>query len=191
MNDEYKLIILCGKAGAGKDYLLQKIYELHSNDLNLIVSDTTRPPRLPNEQNGVSYNFLTPEEFKNRKHIEVSSFNNWLYGTPIDSLHKDKINIGILNLDGIFQLQNKPYLNLKIYYITATDKNRMLRQINREANPDIKEICRRFLADEMDFSDIDILECVKLRNDNTADVIYSIQTISNFITEWTKENNNI
>ena len=191
MNDEYKLIILCGKAGAGKDYLLQKIYELHSNDLNLIISDTTRPPRLPNEQNGVSYNFLTAEEFKNRKHIEVSSFNNWLYGTPIDSLRKDKINIGILNLDGIFQLQNKPYLNLKIYYITATDKNRMLRQINREANPDIKEICRRFLADEMDFSDIDNLECTELRNDNTADMIYSIQTISNFINEWTKENNNI
>ena len=191
MNDEYKLIILCGKAGAGKDYLLQKIYELHSNDLNLIISDTTRPPRLPNEQNGVSYNFLTAEEFKNRKHIEVSSFNNWLYGTPIDSLYKDKINIGILNLEGIFQLQNKPYLNLKIYYITATDKNRMLRQINREANPDIKEICRRFLADEMDFSDIDNLECTELRNDNTADMIYSIQTISNFINEWTKENNNI
>ena len=66
----------------------------------------------------------------------------------------------------------------------------MLRQINREVNPDIKEICRRFLADEMDFSDIDMLECTELRNDNTADLLCSIQTISNFINEWTKENNN-
>lgn len=190
-NSIYKLIILCGKAGAGKDYLLQKVYKLHHNDLNLIISDTTRPPRLPNEQNGVSYNFLTPEEFKKRKHIETSSFNNWLYGIPIDSLRKDKINIGVLNLNSIIQIQHDKSIDLKIFYITAKDKTRIIRQINREINPSITEICRRFLADEMDFSDIKSLQCTELKNDNTADVIYSIQNISNLINEWTKENNNI
>lgn len=189
--DQYKLIVFCGKAGAGKDYLLQKIYELHNTDLNLIISDTTRPPRLPNEQNGVSYNFLTPEEFEKRKHIETSSFNNWLYGTPLDSLRKDKINIGILNLSGITQISHNQEIDLKVFYITAKDKTRILRQIAREENPNIKEICRRFIADEMDFSDINNLKCVELRNENTADLIYSLQTISNLITEWTKENNNI
>lgn len=188
MPNKYKLIILCGKAGAGKDYLLQKIYELHNNDLNLIVSDTTRPPRLPNEQNGVNYNFLTKEEFEQRQHIETSSFNNWLYGTPIDSLREDKINIGILNLEGITQLIYKPYLDLKIFYVTANDYTRLLRQIDREKNPSIKEICRRFLADEIDFSDINSLECTELKNDNTSDTIYSLQTLSNIITDWTKVN---
>ena len=39
-------------------------------------------------------------------------------------------------------------------YIYATDKMRLLRSLSREKNPNCHEICRRFLADEKDFDDI-------------------------------------
>jgi guanylate kinase len=41
------------------------------------------------------------------------------------------------------------------FYVKADDKTRMLRQLNRETNPDVREIVRRFTADEEDFYDID------------------------------------
>lgn len=37
-------------------------------------------------------------------------------------------------------------------FIEASDKTRLLRQLNRETNPDVREIIRRYGADENDFS---------------------------------------
>lgn len=36
-------------------------------------------------------------------------------------------------------------------YIEVSDKIRLLRQLNRENNPNCAEICRRFFTDEQDF----------------------------------------
>lgn len=58
--DKIKVVILCGKAGAGKDATLHKLMELYSNKYNEIVSCTTRPPR-EGEIDGVNYHFLTVE----------------------------------------------------------------------------------------------------------------------------------
>ena len=154
-NKKYTLVILCGKAGSGKDYLLSKILEHYGDELNPLVSDTTRPPRA-GEEDGKEYNFLSYADFFAKKHIEVTSYNvtgeeTWLYGTPYSALREDKINIGILNPDGVRQLYEKDDLNIHIFLVTATDKTRMLRQMNREKYPNYAEICRRFLADEEDF----------------------------------------
>lgn len=180
--NKYKLIILCGKAGAGKDYLLHEIYKKRESDLNLLISDTTRPQRT-NEENHVNYNFLTEEEFKQKQHIETSCFNNWFYGIPIDALDKEKVNIGILNLSGIRYLYQRDDMNIKIFYISTTDKNRILRQINREQYPDIAEICRRFLADEEDFKNLYKYPFQKLRNTFAFDSYEAISIIEEAIDE--------
>ena len=44
-------------------------------------------------------------------------------------------------------------INLKLIYIEADDKDRLLRQLNREYDPDCHEIVRRFGADEQDFAE--------------------------------------
>lgn len=170
--NKYTLIILCGKAGAGKDYLLQQIKAHYGNELNYIISDTTRPPRI-GEINGVDYNFLSIEDFLDVKHLEITSyqvgededFDLWFYGTPLTSLDENKINIGILNIDGIRQLYEKnDNLNIKIFYISVDDRTRLLRQMNREEYPDYSEICRRFLADEKDFKNLCKYPFRKIRN---------------------------
>jgi hypothetical protein len=40
-------------------------------------------------------------------------------------------------------------------YIDTPDKVRLMRSLQREERPDCHEICRRFLADENDFFDLD------------------------------------
>ena len=169
---KYTLVILCGKAGAGKDYLLRKLKDHYGDKLNYIVSDTTRPPR-DGEVDGVDYNFKTFDEWheksSHRQYLEMTCYEIakdefWFYGTPYSSLVKNKINIGIFNIDGIKQLYEKDDLNIKIFYISANDRTRLLRQINREEYPDCAEICRRFLADEQDFKNLTKYPFTKIRN---------------------------
>ena len=111
-----------------------------------------------NEIDGVDYNFL-PSNLSplsivsNKQYIEVNYFNNWFYGTPLDSLKEDKINIIIKSPSGIEQLMeiSSDLLDVKIYYVYQPSKVRLINQLNREDKPDCSEICRRFLADEQDF----------------------------------------
>lgn len=83
--------------------------------------------------------------------IEYTKFNNWMYGTAIDSLSSERPNIGVFNPAGIISLMNRPDIDLYVVYITATDKERLIRQLTREENPDVREVLRRYDADEDDF----------------------------------------
>ena len=44
-------------------------------------------------------------------------------------------------------------ISLKVVYVKASDKTRLLRQLNREEEPNVHEIVRRFYTDEADFQD--------------------------------------
>lgn len=87
--------------------------------------------------------------------LESTEFNGWFYGTAIDSLSKEDINIGVFNPAGIRSLMKYKDIDMRVFYITASDKTRLLRQLNREDYPDVKEIIRRFGTDENDFSTVD------------------------------------
>ena len=52
-------------------------------------------------------------------------------------------------------MKNDPDIILKPYWIRCSDKTRLLRSVNRESDPDIHEIIRRFQADEEDFELLD------------------------------------
>ena len=65
-----KLLILSAPRGSGKSTIINYLMEQGLN-LHFSVSATSRPPR-GQEQNGVEYFFLTPEEFK--QHIAANDF---------------------------------------------------------------------------------------------------------------------
>lgn len=77
-----------------------------------------------------------------------------MYGTCILDLQEDKINIGIFNIKGLKKIISSysDFLDILPIWIHSYDKTRLLRNINREKNPNYKEICRRFLSDYADFS---------------------------------------
>lgn len=148
-----KVVAIVGKSGAGKDTLLHEVTQQLPN-CNEIISCTTRPPRA-NEINGVHYNFLTAEDFCKKinckEMLEYTTFNNWGYGTSIDSLAPNRINVGVFNPEGVRALKKNDNIKEVIISIIASDKIRLMRQLNREPNPNVKEIIRRYSADEEDY----------------------------------------
>lgn len=153
------IIALVGKAGSGKDTIASAL-KAQRPEWNMIVSCTTRPMR-EGEQEGVNYYYLTNEEFAakvlNGDMLEVTYFNNWHYGAAKSCL-KDGVNIGVFNPEGFDCLRETQLYDNEItvigFYIDCEDKLRMLRQLSRESNPDVEEICRRFFADLEDFEDV-------------------------------------
>lgn len=155
--NKYKIIALFGPAGSGKDYILSNLFQTPYAKMNLnkIVPSTTRPAR-SYQADGIHYHFInSAQEFMNKqnldKWIQYQCFNNWWYGTSIDSLAKDKVNVGFFSPRAIQQILENKEIDCIPILIWCPDKIRLLRQLQREVSPNCSEICRRFLSDKKDF----------------------------------------
>lgn len=153
----YQLIAIVGEAGTGKDSLLRAALKTYPS-LHKVVGCTTRPRR-EKEVNGRDYYFLSEEVFAKKvldfSMLEATTFNDWFYGTSLESLDANKINIGIFNPSALEILYELPDFNILTLRLVASDKERLIRQLNREQNPDVDEIVRRYQADKADFSYLD------------------------------------
>ena len=182
---KYTIIAIMGKSASGKDSLLKALLqEPQFKKAKPIISCTTRPIR-ENEINGIDYHFLTNEQFTNlvlsNRMLEATVFNDWCYGTSIDSLSTSGINIGVFNPEGCEALRQNENITLCLIYVEAADKTRLLRSLNREKNPDCHEIVRRFNADEMDFceEEIEYLEPdIFVTNNEGADIKHIAASIA-------------
>lgn len=160
-----KIFCLLGKSGSGKDTILKKLMEHKELNLKPVVSYTTRPKR-DKETDGVEYYFINKEKLKQYeimgKVIEVREYNTvngeWYYSTIDDG------QINISNNSYLIITTLDAYKNLQKYfgkgivvpiYITLDDGIRLERALKREMKeekPNYNELCRRFLADDSDFS---------------------------------------
>lgn len=154
--NKYKVIAICGKSASGKDTYLQQVLNYLGDKVHEIISHTTRPPR-EGEIDGENYYFITEEDFTtklaNNEMLEWTTYRNWYYGTAIEALDKDKINIGVFNRKGIDSLSNRENIDLFVVLMLAGGKTRLLRSLNREEFPDVDEIVRRYQADEEEWKD--------------------------------------
>ena len=157
MMKKIKIVALIGKAGAGKDFWLRYICE-NWEEVHEIISCTTRPARF-GEINDVNYHFLSEEQFLSQQFVEDCMFRGWRYGTRLEDLDPDRVNVGVFNLSGIGQLLKNPFIELIVINIIADDKIRLIRQLERDSS-DIDEIFRRYYADEKDFA-IQRLDSIK------------------------------
>lgn len=187
---KYKIIALIGESGAGKDTILQKVCRMPQPHLHSIVSYTTRPPR-EGEVDGENYFFISADEFANLifddKMLEATTFREWCYGTGYDSLDINKVNIGVFNPDGVELLSHLDEIELYVYWIKTHPKERLLRSLTRELNPDVDEIVRRYLADEEAFAAVgNDIHIIELKNDTEEDLKIAVRYIQHqakFMTE--------
>lgn len=156
MDKKIKVVAIMGKSASGKDTIQNKVCSRFS--LHKIVSTTTRPMR-ECEQEGVDYFFVDDCEFAekliNFEMLEATDFRDWFYGTELKALNPDKINIGVFNPNGVRALLEDSRIELLVFYVISSNKERLIRSLNREENPDIDEIIRRYKTDEEDFYDIE------------------------------------
>lgn len=157
MSKKYKVVAIMGKSGSGKDTILNAVCKEFPN-LHRKISTTTREPR-EHEVDGVDYYFTNATSFAqsiiDETMLEANSFNGWFYGTEIKALREDKINIGIFNPEGVRALMESEEIQLEVVYLICNDKMRIIRSLEREENPNIDEIMRRYKTDKDDFSELE------------------------------------
>lgn len=155
---EYKLMALCGKAGSGKDTILREVVSLRPDLFHKIIGCTTRPKR-EYEKDGVDYHFITKDEFLAKmmedEMAESAVFNDWAYGTEYSAFSTEQVNIGVFSPEAIDNLALDSKIEMYVYYLEVSDKERLIRQLSREENPNIREIIRRYGTDERDFADFE------------------------------------
>ena len=159
------IFYLMGKSSSGKDTIYKEIQK-RIVTLHQIVLYTTRPIR-DGEVDGIEYHFVTESQLheieKSGKLIELRSYDTfhgvWNYFTvddgQIDLVNKNYIVIGTI----------ESYCEMRDYFgeqtvipimIDLDDGVRLQRALSREISqqvPKYEELCRRFLADAIDFSD--------------------------------------
>lgn len=177
----YNIIALMGEAGSGKDRTMQAVLKANPN-LHEIISCTTRPMR-QGEAHGVNYFYYTPEQFGQKvldgEMLECTVFNDWFYGTSYDSVRSDGvINIGVFNPTGVESLLARSDCNVIVFWIKCKDKTRLLRQLNREEDPNVREVVRRFQADYNDFDGLETeFPLTVLKNDVEEDLKRNVEEI--------------
>lgn len=159
-----RIFCIVGKSSTGKDTLYKRIMEQDGERLTAIVPCTTRPMRV-NERDGVDYKFFSAEEMERlerlgeviEKRQYLTTQGVWNYFTLKFEVEKDKDYILITTLEGATKIMEHYGEDLvHVVYLYVDDKVRLMRYIEREskqANPDYSEVCRRFLADQKDFSE--------------------------------------
>lgn len=155
-----RIFCIVGKSCSGKDTLYARILERHP-ELVPVILHTTRPMR-PGEAEGQTYHFVTEEQLRRyeaqgrvlEKRVYHTTQGPWTYFTLRFGLDADRLLI--TTLEGARALMDcyGPQL-VSIVYLHVDDRTRLLRCIDRESCqevPDYAEVCRRFLADQEDFS---------------------------------------
>lgn len=144
-------IILTGKSGSGKDYLLRGLIK---KGLKYLPKFTTRPRRAL-EKEGVDYNYVTNEQFEIlNKSGEIKTHqkflindNIWYYG--ITKYNFDNSQVFIMTPYELSQISEEDLSKAFIVYIDIDIDTRRKRISNRNDSNDSIE--RRLHSDEMDF----------------------------------------
>lgn len=181
-----KIFIVMGKSASGKDSIYSQLTEKLSQKVKSVTIYTTRPKR-EGEVQGREYFFRTVEEYEEDFHggkmIEHRTYNTvfgpWHYYTMDDGQFDDEKDIIMIGTLEAFKCIKEYFGQQRVVpvYIEVDDYTRLIRAINREQkqdNPGYAEVCRRFLADEEDFSDEKLTEAgvdKKFINDNLDECV--------------------
>lgn len=161
----HRIFCLIGKSASGKDKLYQRLLEDPELDLGKVVLYTTRPIRT-GEEEGREYHFVPEETYaafrKEGRIIEERAYHTecglWRYFTVNDGqirlTERDSLVIATVESYSAFcrYFGREQVVSL---YVEVEDGERLARALRRERkqeHPKYAELCRRFLADEEDFS---------------------------------------
>lgn len=163
-----KIYYVMGKSSSGKDTIYKMLLKEHPR-FRTVVPYTTRPIR-EGERDGVEYFFVDAERLhemqEEEKIIEIRSYNTkcgiWTYFTADDGqIDLDKYDYLMIGTLVSYRALREYFGEEKLVpvYIEVEDGLRLSRAIERErrqTDPKYAELCRRFLADEDDFSEKNI-----------------------------------
>ena len=190
------LIVFSGPSGAGKSSLVKQLLA-HSNlPLELSVSATTRPPR-NDEEDGVDYHFLSPEEFTSRRKagdflefMDVFGCGDW-YGTlriaVTTGLNAGKSVILEIDVQGALSVLEQMPDAITIF-IHPGSLEELERRLRKRGTDSEKSIRRRLevAGEEMQFISFYRHEVINDSIDRAVSEIHGILTQSGVINKCSK-----
>lgn len=127
-----KIVTLTGPSASGKTTLLKELLKRYP--FEEIISTTTRKPR-EGEMNGISYYFVSDEEFDKIPMMESVVFTDKKYGASVkefeDKIYSGNIPIVIVEPNGAEQIiENAPKYDLKplTVFIDCDDEELLFRR---------------------------------------------------------------
>lgn len=191
------LVIISGPAGSGKGTVVGKLLEAHP-ELTLSISATTRQPR-PQDEHGVTYYFISKEEFEQRikdgQMLEYNHFagNGNYYGTPKKEVEQ-ALNSGkdvILEIDVNGAMQVKSLMpNAVTIMLTPPDGKTLRARLEGRGTETWEEINKRLETAKSEVLRISEYDYSVINADGKADecaeTIYSIIVAEHQKTKYTK-----
>ena len=177
-----QLIIISAPSGAGKGSVISGLLERDKKNLWLSVSTTSRQPR-SNDIPGVTYNFVSKEEFeeliKEDYFLEYTNYVGNYYGTPKQAI-KEKLDQGI---DVILEIEIEGAMNIKklvpealfIFIMPPSLKTLVTRLKNRKTDSKDK-IIERFHTAYKEINEVTKYNYVVV-NDELDDAIDKVESI--------------
>ena len=187
---------LMGKSASGKDTIYNRLLAMEKLHLRRVVPYTTRPMR-SGETDGRTYVFCTEQQVADfeaaGKIIELRAYHTvygiWKYFTADDGqiclAESDYLMIGTLEA----YEQIRDYFGMdKVcpVYVEVDDGLRLQRALDRERaqdQPKYAEMCRRFLADEEDFSEENLIKSGITERFGNEDFTECLNKIQRYIEE--------
>ena len=176
-----QVIVISAPSGSGKGSVISGLLEKDKN-LWLSVSTTSRKPR-ENDIPGVTYNFVTKEEFEKLIQedyfLEYTNYVGNYYGTPKQAI-KEKLDQGI---DVILEIEIEGAMNIKklvpealfIFIMPPSLKTLVTRLKNRKTDSKDK-IIERFHTAYKEINEVTKYNYVVV-NDELEDAIDKVESI--------------
>ena len=181
-NEKGLLIVVSGPSGCGKSTLDQLLLNKRKN-IVMSISDTTRKPR-GEEKDGIDYNFITPEQFKenikNNKYLEYAEvYTDKFYGTPVDFVDK-KLNEGIdvileIDIEGARKINEKRSDAVFIFIMPPSMKVLKERLIGRKTETK-EQVIERFKTAYKEINEVSKYNYV-IVNDDLNDALSKMDAI--------------
>ena len=155
------MCVLIGEGGVGKDCVVRRLLELEPR-VTRVLQYTTRPLR-EGERDGMEYRFITEEHLREQQRLGkvllIEEFPpKGVYALLDDEQVDERSNdayVVVTTLEGAHRLRERYGADqVSVVHLCTSDDTRLLRMFSRAmaGDHDFHEVCRRFVADDEDFS---------------------------------------
>ena len=176
------LIVISAPSGAGKGTIISELIKNDNKGRWLSVSTTSRKIRT-NDIPGVTYNFVTEEEFKSKikedYFLEYTNYSGNYYGTPKEYIN-EKLNNGI---DVILEIEVEGASNVKKIYpeaicifIMPPSLKELVKRLKKRGTDSDEKIIERFKKAYQEINEVTKYNYVVV-NDNIDDAVNKIEAI--------------
>ena len=176
-----QLIVISAPSGCGKGSIINGVLEKNKN-MWLSVSTTSRKIR-ENDIPGVTYNFVTEEEFKQKIEegffLEYTNYVGNYYGTPKGTI-KEKLDQGI---DVILEIEIEGAANIKklipeaiFIFILPPSLKDMVKRLKKRGTDSKEKILERFHTAYKEINEVTKYNYVVV-NDILEDAINKVEAI--------------